>query len=180
MKYLITTHQYDDTSQVVKQLENDNMFVKRLYFRNICRDIVWTMQNSDALLTKDYDNYFFDPTLTTATTNLIATNVTLFANDILREKTKDGLYYNTCVPHKAYNNTPAGNIYAYNFVLNPLSSQPSGGLNMSQLNYFEIQSEIDDDIANKIKNNNEGMRMFAFATGYNELIIENDTIKLVC
>jgi hypothetical protein len=178
MKYLITTHQYDDTSQVVKQLENDNMFVKRLYFRNICRDIVWTMQNSDALSTKNYDKYVFDPTSTT--TNLIATNVTLFANDILREKTKDGLYYNTCVPHKAYNNTPAGNIYAYNFVLNPLSSQPSGGLNMSQLNYFEIQSEIDDDIANKIKNNNEGMRMFAFATGYNELIIENDTIKLVC
>lgn len=176
MKYLITTHQYDDTFQVVKQLENGNMFIKRLYFRNMCRDIIWTMQNSDALLTKNYDNYFFD---TTATTNIIATNVTLFANDTLREKTKNGLYYNTCVPYKIYNNTPMGNIYAYNFALNPLSSQPSGGFDMSQLNYFEIQSEIDDAVANKIKYENNGLRMFAFTTSYNELIIENDTMKLL-
>lgn len=176
MKYLITTHQYDDTSQVVKQFENDNMFNKRLYFRNVCRDIIWTMQNSDALLTKNYDNYVFDTT--SSTTNLIATNVTLFTNDTIREKTKDGAYYNTCIPYKIYNNTPTGNIYAYNFALNPLLLQPSGGLNMSQLNYFEIQSEIDNDIINKIKNEDKGLRMFAFTTSYNELIIENDTIKL--
>jgi hypothetical protein len=72
-------------------------------------------------------------------------------NGATRERYKDMAYYNYVLPYEQGTSIPDG-VFLYRYGLYPHMYQPSGSVNLSQIEKFEIAMKVSDSLKNNIKN----------------------------
>jgi hypothetical protein len=67
---------------------------------------------------------------------IVSSRLQLNGKDRFQER--DGVYFNYMVPYYYFRNTPADGVNIYSFSLNPIDIQPSGTINLGQVNTKEL------------------------------------------
>ena len=128
LEYIIDVLYYQNTI-INKNDITDTIYDTRIYFQNICKELIWFIDRCD--------NDFIVPNR-----NIIRSSIR--CNSQLREAFKSNIYYNYVKPYECNNRSPEDGIMAYNFALFPENIQPSGGINLSGYENITITNDIDE------------------------------------
>jgi len=147
---------YHKTQNFVKNnIEEENKIRLNIDFPNSCKEIVWALQWN----TNDMNDF------TNEGKNIIKRCKIRF-NSRDRENYKNVDYYNYITPLYRKISLPTGIMY-YSFAINPLSYQPSGSANFSKLESIDIIMELEQDVINKLNNNNMILKSTLYCESYN-------------
>lgn len=150
-------------------INNDIYFYeKKLHFSNLCKEIIWTIQDINLINLKQYSvfGYSIDNK-----NKSIVTKIKIQFNGKDRETYKDSEYYTFCVPYKTHTSLPNIGTYVYNYALFPENIQPSGCVNMSRIDKVALLMQIDDNYIIDMIENNKNFKITAYSVGYNILRI---------
>lgn len=140
-----------------------------LDFYNPVKEIIWVIQNSSALSVypyggNEFTNYSTQPYkkgTVNGTDPLLQAKFMIEGNDLTDYK--DYKYYRVVIPLQYHSNIPNNFIYSYSFALRPEAWQPSGTLNMSYIDSFQLRLVISDQLIDPI--------VTVYAVSYNILRI---------
>ena len=107
----------------------------------------------------------------------------LLLNGKDRIKERDGIYFNYLIPYYYYKNTPQDGINIYNFALSPMDVQPSGTINLSQVQDKKLKLTIGKQNTvdtNYFKNFYKSGTLRVYSLSYNILNVDpqNNNINL--
>ena len=170
LEYLIETVQYNNEDYIKKTDLYKNVYVD---FRYLLKELIWVIivdnNNLDNTLLEDHNNI---TTYTTKYSNYKDTFDTLQINfdniEIVNEKAEyfrkiqSNIYHNKKLLKK--------HIYTYSFAINPLSYQPSGYINFSNIKEAIFSFKFNDYKLN-IKGSSTNGIIKIYGTNYNVLKI---------
>lgn len=172
-EYLIDTINYNNSILFNKTSVVDNKITIAPFFNNSCKEIFWVIQQDsyiDGTRTNKEKVYHYYGLENDGSKNIIK-QLKIKLNNRNRESYKFGSYYNYVSPYKRHTSSPSSGIYSYSFCLYPELQQPSGSLNLSKIDELFIIIELDQDMIDKMNNNNEKLRCRFYCMGQNILRI---------
>ena len=170
LEYLIETVQYNNEDYIKKTDLYKNVYVD---FRYLVKELIWIIivdnNNLDNILLEDHNNI---TTYTTKYSNYKDTFDTLQINfdniEIVNQKAE---YFRKIQSNIYHNkNQLKKHIYTYSFAINPLSYQPSGYINFSNIKEAIFSFKFNDYKLN-IKGSSTNGIIKIYATNYNVLKI---------
>ena len=142
-----------------------------LNFNHPVKEIIWVLQNSDALSIYPYGgNEWFNFSSQSYKNGKVNGTDTIKEAKIVLEGQDltdylDNIYYRTVVPFQKHTNTPNNFIYCFSFSLHPEDFQPSGSCNFSRIDNQQLHLKISNELIDPI--------IQVFAVNYNILNISN-------
>lgn len=182
MEYLIETVEHSEdytissdmmeseiySDEINNKLYN-NLYIKKLYFGNISREIVWIYQDLENIRNKKYDNY--EAINGGGIDGNIIEYVKIIFSGKDRQPYMDYKYYNYIVPYQNHTSIPSDGIYVYTFSISPETYQPNGTVNFSKIDDFMIVVKFVDDIYERIKDGRSKYRFMMYSLTHNILRI---------
>jgi len=126
VQYLI-----EQTTRIEYYGVNENNTVD-LVLQNPVKEIMWVCKRNDISATNswfDFLNY---------RKSHIMKNARIMFNGLNRIEDKDAFYYNYVQPFQHHKGCGKDGIYVYSFCINPEDHQPSGSVNASRINKFQL------------------------------------------
>lgn len=172
-EYLIDTIKYNNSILFTKNSIVDNKITISPFFKNSCKEILWVIQQ-DSYINGSRTNKEKVPSyygLEEDGSKHIIKRLKIKLNNRDREAYKTSSYYNNIVPYEHHTSIPSDGIYSYSFCLYPELQQPSGSLNLSKIDEMFFIIELNQDIIDKMNNDNEKLRCRFYCVGQNILRI---------
>ena len=156
-EYLIEQLQFTGTESITK---GDSMKSIRMNFNHPCKELIWTVRNSEG--SGIYWNNFSSGSLALGTTTTFIndgldstnpiTNCKIMLNGNDRMAPRSGEYFGIVQPYQHHEITPDKfheGINVYSFAIKPEEHQPSGTLNMSRIDTatLSVASSITGNIS---------------------------------
>jgi len=157
----------DNTVTIQRSITNDYDTTVRIYFKNLCKELVWCLQDQDNVKNKLWDVYSI--TINGIEQSPIQQNLIKF-NSRSRESYKDAAFYNYIVPYERHQHTPSIGINNYSFSLAPEKYQPSGAANLSRIDDAGIDFILNNNTVYLIKNGKVFV-LYVYCVSYNILRI---------
>jgi hypothetical protein len=156
-EYLIEQLQFTGTESITK---GDSMKSIRMNFNHPCKELIWTVRNSEG--SGIYWNNFSSCAPTIASSSIVIndaldstnpiTNCKIMLNGNDRMAPRSGEYFGIVQPYQHHEITPDKfheGINVYSFAIKPEEHQPSGTLNMSRIDTatLSVASSITGNIS---------------------------------
>ncbi len=154
-EYLIDQVQY--TPKIGIPIDSSSSNIK-MDFNHPCRELIWTVQRDDMISLHEYFNYSSKyigevapvPLPSGCTGVVPRTDLMLNAKVQLdgqdRFDYRDAKYFRLVQPYQRHTANPYNNyIYVYSFALRPEDVQPSGSMNASRIDSFNLLINIDTE-----------------------------------
>jgi Large eukaryotic DNA virus major capsid protein. len=149
-EYLIENIKYSGTI-IQDRTDIDDCFSKIiLKFNNMCKLMFWTIRFYDICDNNDFNKIINWHDFSYYDNNAIE-SIAIQTNEIYREHAKDANYYNFVQPYNHGYSSLTKNIFLYSFALYPKLLQPSGSINLSQLESLGLLIKLSPEIVCKIK-----------------------------
>jgi hypothetical protein len=173
-KYLIDQLQVN-TFGIDSTLREINL---KLDFNHPVKSIYWYIQNNAVLaLVPNGGNEWFNFSSVPTTSALPPSDPMIEARFYIEgnEMTKiyDALHYRVVIPYQYHTRVPKNYVYMYSFSLKPEEYQPSGALNVSRIDNFNLVLRLNNSYLNAEQN------VTLFASSYNIFEIENGLVGLM-
>ena len=175
-EYLIDQVQF--TPKVAIPANNNSCNIK-MDFNHPIKEIFWTVQRDEMINLREFFNFsslsITDTSGAPRTDNMLDAKIQLDGQD--RFEKRDATYFRLVQPYQRHTNTPLLSfIYLYSFALRPEDVQPTGSLNASRIDNFNLILTINsqacqdtpDDIPIPAKGN---MNVVVYAINHNILKI---------
>lgn len=178
-EFLIETNQSNRPTYLYKNSrEEDNILRLNLYYANVCKFITWTIKiytyqdNQDNINNINSENNILNWIDFEYNNDINAINsFQISLNNRIREGYKTANYYNYVQPYKSMVSSLPKNIFLYSFCLYPNMLQPSGGINLSMINDFNIDMRLSDKTNDLLNNDKIKIEYTTYAKTYNILRI---------
>ncbi len=137
-EYLIDQVQY--TPKIAIPAANNTANIK-MDFNHPIRELIWVVQRNTMIDLHEYYNYsslaITDVSLSPRTDNIISAKIQLDGQDRFERRTAP--YFRLVQPYQRHTTTPVLSfIYVYSFALRPEDAQPSGSVNASRIDSFNL------------------------------------------
>ena len=174
-EYLISSDTFKTkVTDVINKKTVDNLIKQKIYFLNPVKEIIWILQDINYIngssINGNIKYYNYSANYITEKGNTLNYAKIQFSGRD-RQIYMNNNYYNYITPYQHHNSTPSDGIYMYSFSLSPEIYQPSGAANLSKIDDFYIIMQLNDDLYQKIMNNNLNLRFKLYGTSYNILRI---------
>lgn len=172
IEYLIETLQIHKGATITGKTD---IMRERLFLHNPCKELIWVLQSMNEIdgsrangerrwnvySVTDSNGQIVNPTE--------STKIEFSSRD--RELFKEQNYYNYVQPYQHHNHTPSVGVNMYSFSLKPEDFQPSGQVNMSELDDTAVTFKLVDSVAEQLLSTKTVCRFTVYATSYNVLKI---------
>lgn len=150
-EYLIDVLIYDTD----KTISNNSTKIK-LGYAHPCKELIFRAQMNSLVKNNilDRDNYLLDYTRTKPI--IRTTNIIMNGNDRVTNRSSD--FFNKVQPYNHHTSPALPGVYMYSFALNPENHQPSGSVNLSKIDDFQVNVTVDRDVN---YNNQAKIRVYA-------------------
>lgn len=143
-EYLIDQVQY--TPKIAIPAANITANIK-MDFNHPIRELIWVVQRNQMIDLREYFNYsslaITDVSLSPRTDNIVSAKIQLDGQDRFERRTAP--YFRLVQPYQRHTTTPVLSfIYVYSFALRPEDAQPSGSVNASRIDSFNLLFDMCD------------------------------------
>ncbi len=143
-EYLIDQIQY--TPKIAIPAANNTANIK-MDFNHPIRELIWVVQRNTMIDLHEYFNYsslaITDVSLSPRTDNILNAKIQLDGQDRFERRTPP--YFRLVQPYQRHTTTPVLSfIYVYSFALRPEDAQPSGSVNASRIDSFNLLFDMCD------------------------------------
>lgn len=154
-EYLIDQVQYTPKIGIPTDSASSNI---KMDFNHPCRELIWTVQRDDMISLHEYFNYSSKyigevapaplpsgcSAIVPRTDLMLEAKVQLDGQD--RFDYREAKYFRLVQPYQRHTANPYNNyIYVYSFALRPEDVQPTGSMNASRIDSFNLLINIDTD-----------------------------------
>jgi hypothetical protein len=143
-EYLIDQVQYTPKIAIPAASNTANI---KMDFNHPIRELLWVVQRNEMIDLHEYFNYsslaITDVSISPRTDNIISAKVQLDGQDRFERRTAP--YFRLVQPYQRHTTTPVTSfIYVYSFALRPEDAQPSGSVNVSRIDSFNLLFDMCD------------------------------------
>ncbi len=143
-EYLIDQVQY--TPKIAIPAANNTVNIK-MDFNHPIRELIWVVQRNEMINLHEYFNYsslaITEVSPEPRTDNIVTAKLQLDGQDRFERRTAP--YFRLVQPYQRHTTTPVTSfIYVYSFALRPEDAQPSGSVNASRIDSFNLLFEMCD------------------------------------
>jgi hypothetical protein len=162
MQYLI-----EQTNRIEYPALTDNTFVN-LTLQNPIKELIWVCKRDNIMDTNNWFDFMSE------SGGHIMRTARIMFNGLDRTSEKDSQYFNYVQPWQHHKGCHKDGIYLYSFSVHPEDYQPSGSVNASRINKFQLYLTT-----NKSLNANMKYGMTLYAINYNILRISSGLAGVV-
>jgi len=146
IKFITKNHEYliDVLLYNTDKVINNNSTKIVLGYSHPCKEIIIRAQMNYLIKNNimDHDNFLLDYQKTAS----IIKSLNINTNGTERVSYRHSNYYNYIQSYYHHTNIAIPGVYLYSFALNPESYQPSGSINLSKIDDFQINITVDKNV----------------------------------
>lgn len=157
----------EQTTRLQQLTMNENNTID-LILQNPIKELIWACKRTDISDTNSWFDFLnYDK-------KHIMKSARIMFNGLNRIEDKDPYYYNYVQPFQHHRGCSKDGIYLYSFAINPEEHQPSGSVNASRINKFQLVLSVD-----RPKSSTYAFDATVYAISYNILRISSGLAGLL-